>query len=73
MTTAFQPSPRAMLTEPEAAEFLGCSTRTLQAWRQSGRGPAFIKLNGTMVRYPKPGLDTFIAAGERRQKLRGGK
>ncbi|WP_298356931.1 helix-turn-helix domain-containing protein [Rhodoblastus sp.] len=55
----------SMLTEAEASEMLGCSTRTLQSWRASGQGPRFVKLNGSMVRYPLKSIEDFIAGGER--------
>jgi excisionase family DNA binding protein len=64
MTAPYPPLPRAWFSEEEAAEYLGCSRRTLQAWRQSGQGPAWIKLNGTMVRYARNSLDAFIARGQ---------
>ena len=67
MAIASQQSPRTLLTEPEVAEVLGCTARCLQAWRQSGQGPVYLKLSG-MVRYRKADLDAFIAAGERRPK-----
>ena len=72
MTAVSRQSLPVLLTEAEAAELLGCSTRTLQSWRQSGQGPAFVKLNGTMVRYPRRAVEEFIAAGERRTKTEGG-
>jgi predicted DNA-binding transcriptional regulator AlpA len=72
MTAVSRQSLPAMLTEAETADLLGCSTRTLQAWRQSGQGPDFVKLNGTMVRYRRHSVEDFIAAGARRPTTEGG-
>jgi hypothetical protein len=36
--------PDAALNESEAADFLGFSIRTLQAWRWRGEGPKFCKI-----------------------------
>ena len=64
MPSQNQRLPRALLTEAEVAEELGCSTRCLQAWRQSGQGPAFLKLRG-MVRYRASEIVRFLAEAER--------
>ncbi len=53
-----------MLSEDEAARFLGVSVRTLQAWRVSGEGPAFAKL-GRAVRYSRTKLFAWIEANTR--------
>lgn len=45
--------------ETEAAQFLRVSTRTLQSWRVSGRGPEFIKV-GRVVRYRRETLETWL-------------
>jgi len=50
-----------ILDEGEAAQFLRVSIRTLQSWRVSGRGPAFIKL-GRSVRYDRGTLAQWLAA-----------
>lgn len=39
------------VTEREAADFLGVSVKTVQAWRARGGGPKFAKF-GRAVRYP---------------------
>jgi len=38
------------VTEHDAAEFLGISLKTVQAWRHRGNGPRFAKF-GRAVRY----------------------
>ena len=48
-------------TEQQAAERLGVSRFTLRAWRQQGRGPAFLKL-GRAVRYRPADLDAYEEA-----------
>jgi predicted DNA-binding transcriptional regulator AlpA len=50
--------PDAALNEFQAAEFLGLSVRTLQAWRVSGDGPSYVKM-GRAVRYQRRALVTF--------------
>lgn len=52
---------RRRLTEQEAAEFLGLSVRTLQAWRIRGGGPGFAKF-GRAVRYDSETLEAWADA-----------
>jgi Helix-turn-helix domain len=46
------------LNETQAAEILGLSVRTLQAWRVRGGGPAYVKI-GRSVRYQRRVLLAF--------------
>jgi Helix-turn-helix domain len=55
VTTA---DPDAALNENRAAEFLGVSVRTLQAWRVRGGGPPYLKI-GRSVRYQRRALTAF--------------
>lgn len=55
---------RSMVGERAAAELLSVSVRTLQNWRQIGKGPAYIKV-GRSVRYRVADLELFLAAGVR--------
>jgi excisionase family DNA binding protein len=48
----------------EAAEYLGLSKATLEAWRSRGGGPVFLKL-GKAVRYRQDHLDAFAEANLR--------
>jgi hypothetical protein len=48
----------AALNENQAAEFLGVSVRTLQAWRVRGGGPPYVKI-GRAVRYQRRALLLF--------------
>lgn len=45
-------------TEKELAERLSVSTKTLQAWRQQGKPPAFMKINRS-VRYSIADIEKF--------------
>jgi len=56
--------PDAALNENQAAEFLGLSTRTLQAWRVRGSGPEYVKI-GRAVRYQRRQLVEFQKAHTR--------
>ena len=50
--------------EARAAELLGVSPRTLQKWRVTGEGPAFIKL-GKRVGYTRADLDAHVERSRR--------
>jgi excisionase family DNA binding protein len=52
----------AMLTTGQAAEYLGLSRATLEAWRCRGGGPRFCKVGNKAVRYPQECLDSFLNA-----------
>lgn len=54
----------SLLTTAEAANYLRIEKRTLENWRVSGRGPAFVRLGGA-VRYRMAQLEKFIAQNER--------
>ena len=56
--TAYQ----ALLTAAQAAERLSVTVDTLERWRRGGRGPRFLKLSGTAVRYSPDDLAAFLAA-----------
>lgn len=52
----------ALLSEREAASFLGIAPRTLSIWRSTKRYPLpFVKV-GRAVRYRREELERFIAA-----------
>ncbi len=56
----------ALLTTPQAAEFLGLSPRTLDAWRcRKSDGPRFVKL-GHRVCYRPADLEVWIETNLRR-------
>ena len=56
-------------TTEEAAEYLGLSPATLEAWRFRGEGPAFLKM-GKAVRYRQDHLDSFEESRIRRNTCR---
>ena len=47
------------LTESQAAARLGLKVATLRAWRQKGKGPAYVRL-GRAVRYLMTDVEDFI-------------
>ena len=51
--------PNQPLTETEAATRLGLKVATLRAWRNQGRGPAYVRL-GRAIRYLSTDLDEFL-------------
>ena len=57
-STSVERDPDLALDENCAAELLGVSTRTLQAWRVRGGGPRFVKV-GRAVRYRRRELVEF--------------
>ena len=48
-----------LLAESAVAEQLDCETKTLQAWRCRGGGPAFVKV-GRLVRYRPEDVEQWI-------------
>lgn len=60
-----RPDPFPRLTEKDVAERLGVTVRTVQGWRQEGRGPRFYKL-GRAVRYAEADVVAFLEAAARR-------
>jgi predicted DNA-binding transcriptional regulator AlpA len=57
-------APSLLLSQEEAAEFLGLSPSTLSSWRVEGRGPKFIRISGRAVRYRAGDLEIFISERE---------
>jgi predicted DNA-binding transcriptional regulator AlpA len=49
----------ALLVEIEVADLLKISPRTLQAWRTSGQGPAFVRA-GRAIRYSRIDIAAWI-------------
>jgi excisionase family DNA binding protein len=52
------------VTTEEAAKYLRLKKQTLEAWRLSGRGPAFLKL-GRRVIYQRESLERFMSECQR--------
>jgi hypothetical protein len=53
--------PDGLIVEVHAADMLKVSSRTLQAWRKSKRGPAFVRA-GRAIRYRRRDLIAWIEA-----------
>ena len=54
---------KGVMTEPEAAEYLGFAPNTLRQWRVEGIGPRYAKPAGKAIRYRKDDLDAWLADG----------
>ena len=57
-----------LLTRSQVAEILGLSLCTIDAWRESRRGPTFIRFSRRAVRYRLADVNEFIQAHEVSQK-----
>jgi len=53
-------STNSLFTEPQAARFLNFTPRCLQAWRQRGVGPKFVRVSSRAVRYRICDLNEWI-------------
>jgi excisionase family DNA binding protein len=53
-----------LVNQKQAAQFLGLSPRTLESWRLTGNGPAYIKV-GRRVRYRRSDLEAWLDARRR--------
>ena len=51
-----------LIPETKAAEFLNLTPRSMQAMRQRGGGPRFIRLSSRCIRYTRTLLKTYAAA-----------
>ena len=49
-----------LLDTKQAAAIIGANPRTLDNWRNLGRGPVYVKLNARNVRYALADLLDFI-------------
>ncbi|AEV38408.1 helix-turn-helix transcriptional regulator [Pseudovibrio ascidiaceicola] len=61
MRTELNSAENALITEAAAADYLGISIRTIQAWRVRGGGPNYVKL-GKAVRYRPSDIQAWIEA-----------
>lgn len=69
MNKTRSPNADELLNEDEAAVYLRLSKKTLQNWRVSGRGPAFVKI-GRCVRYRVDVLVAYISRHEMQSTTR---
>jgi hypothetical protein len=51
-----------LLSPFQVARFLGMSVWTLILWRKKGFGPPFLRITRSIIRYPKPGFDAWLAS-----------
>jgi excisionase family DNA binding protein len=63
-------APQYLLTEPEVAQRLRVSVRTLQHWRLRGEGPPHFHA-GRLVRYSLADINAWIAAHRHANCLEG--
>ena len=56
----------ALVDERAAAEFLGLTTRSMQAMRQRGDGPRFIRMSSRCIRYTRALLKSHADARMRK-------
>lgn len=55
------PSRLQLLDENQVVALGVCSSvHTLRSWRHKGRGPKFIKVGGTLVRYRLSDVEAFL-------------
>jgi len=52
----------ALMSQREAARYLGLSERTLEAHRLRRTGPRFVRISKRCVRYRGEDLDSFVDA-----------
>jgi predicted DNA-binding transcriptional regulator AlpA len=51
-----------LLSPKQASEFLAVPESTLAHWRSERRGPVYVKLEASIVRYRKSDLEKYIGA-----------
>jgi uncharacterized protein YjcR len=55
----------ALLSQDEVADILGVSPRTLEDWRVSERGTAYVRVSYNKVRYEIAAIERFVAGARR--------
>lgn len=58
MTT--EPDRNQLFRQEEAAALLCVTARCLENWRYRGKGPKYVRISKTCIRYRKLDLDLFI-------------
>jgi predicted DNA-binding transcriptional regulator AlpA len=53
-------SEKKLLTQAEAAEYLGYAPRSLETLRAKRQGPPFVALSSRHIRYRRSDLDAFL-------------
>lgn len=49
-----------LITERDAADFLGYTMRALQNWRVRGGGPLYVKISNRSIRYRRRDLQAWV-------------
>ena len=49
-----------LITERDAADFLGYTMRALQNWRVRGGGPTYVKVSTRSIRYRRRDLNDWV-------------
>lgn len=49
-----------LITERDAADFLGYTMRALQNWRLRGGGPLYVKVSNRSIRYRRRDLQAWV-------------
>lgn len=52
---------RKLVTQEELAERLGLSIRTIERWRVTGEGPAFVRIGLRKLAYREEVIEVWIA------------
>jgi predicted DNA-binding transcriptional regulator AlpA len=55
----------AILNQAVIAEWLGVTTKALEAWRYRGGGPPFIRVGGKLVRYRRGDVLAWLESRRR--------
>lgn len=58
--TAAKRDRQPLMTTAEAAAYLSFPEATVKAWRARGTGPAYVRINGRVVRYRMSDLDAWV-------------
>ncbi len=53
---------RKLVAQEEVAERLGLSVRTVERWRVTGEGPAFVRIGPRRVAYQEEAIEAWLAA-----------
>jgi predicted DNA-binding transcriptional regulator AlpA len=51
-----------LVSERQAADFLGVTVRALQKWRVTGTGPTYVRISSRCIRYRRRDLHAWIEA-----------
>ena len=55
----------SLMTPAQTSKYLGLAENTLAKWRQQGKGPRWIQINGRCVRYDPIDVDLWVNSRKR--------